>query len=199
MSQCYKCQIKTLQVRNQQLQTKLDFYETRQSENMCLTYSQKSDIWDKFDFYTSPQKWEYGDKLSHSHFITITFDPAKFGPRPDVQLRKDYIMNTLLELHNLQLFTDCYGCFEFHQNGIVHSHLIMITGMPKVVYRMLKEKFTDNKHNKIAIQVDLAKHPQAKKYIDKESSHFYVLKTLKEEPDDEPDNEPMSNPLDDGI
>jgi len=128
MLQCFRCQIKTLQVKNQQLQQKLDFYENRQTKNMSLTYSQKSDIWDAFQFYTHPSEWEYGNKLSHAYFITITFDPAKFGSRPDVDLRKDYIMNSLLQLHKLELFTDCYGCFEFHQNGIIHSHLIMITG-----------------------------------------------------------------------
>lgn len=114
------------------------------------------------------------DQLSSYKFITITFDPTKFGTQQLDQQRKDYILHHLIKLYDNEMIKNFYGCFEYHKNGIVHSHIIAQTYVPQDVYSYLKTKFTDNAKNKYAIQIDPAKIPQAIDYINKESTNYFI-------------------------
>lgn len=193
-------------------------YEQDCTELLDLKYYQKMDIRNTFSENTLPFVFDYESKLSNAYFITITFDPNKFGVKENTDLRKDYILYQLTKLKQKELYTDCYGCFEYHKNGIVHSHLIMITNYPKEIKQLLKSKFTDNVHNKVVIQLDKAKFPQAQQYIEKESEHYYIIKRkdkvcsiphctdrperVRKNPgssEDRPLSLPGSNPLDYGL
>lgn len=175
---CYRCRIKQLEEENRELRQELIKLTFTPPESFDIDYSVRMDIHNFVLRSTEAMDFEYIDKLSHAYFITITFDPAKFGCQQYEKQRKNYILAQLLELRKEDKYTECYGCFEYHDNGIVHSHLIMITAYPKYVYRFLKSKFTDNSKNKVVIQVDKAKYPQAKQYIEKESSDYYYINIL---------------------
>lgn len=217
---CYRCQIRQLKAENLSLKQELQKYYLIDNEQLSLTRYQQQDIDNNFIQQSTPLDYDYKDKLSNEYFITITFDPSKFGLQPYESERKDYILYQLTRLRNKDLFTDCYGCFEYHKNGIIHTHLIMNTAFPKEIYQILKSKFTDNSHNKVVLQIDKAKWPQAKDYINKESDHYYYTynkrkdkvcsiphrtdrpERVRKNPgssEDRPPSLPGSNPLDYGL
>lgn len=108
--------------------------------------------------------------LSYLKFITITFDPDKFGSVNEDIREKEYILSVLYRLKSY--YTFIYGCFEYHKSGTVHSHLIMHTSVANMK-QMLRPYFTNNPKNKIVIDVGPAKMPQSITYINKESKDFY--------------------------
>lgn len=179
-TQCFRCEIKELKQQILDLKSKIIKYESDCSEQLALHYYNKVEIRKTFSEKQMKFVFDYENKLSNAYFITITFDPNKFGVKELTDMRKDYILHQLTKLYQKEMYSDCYGCFEHHKNGIIHSHLIMITAFPKEVRAYLKSKFTDNVHNKVVIQLDKAKYPQAAEYIEKESVHYYKIKENKE-------------------
>lgn len=178
---CFRCQIKQLKLENNQLRQELVKYYEIDAGDLELKYYHKQLIDDHIVQTQKPQEYDFKNNLTNAYFITITFDPSKFGIQPHEQLRKDYILYQLAKLKAIEKFTECYGCFEYHKNGLIHSHLIMITGFPNEVKQILKMKFTDNTRNKIVIQFDKAKYPAATNYINKESTHYYYSYNYKRE------------------
>lgn len=177
-TQCYKCEIFDLKVKVRQLQSELSRYYTSDVEKLNLTYSDKQDYANFIVMRCDkPINFDYKDELSTSHFVTITFDPARFGMQPFDEERKEYIIHKLTSLMNKQLIKKCYGSFERHKNGIIHSHLIINAQQEdiKKIKQLLKSYFTDNPYNKIVIDIGPAKYPQAKDYIEKESDDYYCI------------------------
>lgn len=177
-TQCYKCEIFDLKLKVRQLQSELSRYYTSDVEKLNLTYKDKQLFADCTTIRTPvPIVYDYKDELSTSHFVTITFDPARFGMQPFDDERKDYILHKLTNLISKQLIKKCYGSFERHKNGIIHSHLIINAQQEDVkkIKQQLKSYFTDNPYNKIVIDIGPAKYPQAKDYIDKESDDYYLI------------------------
>ena len=205
--QCNRCTITQLRQENQALKKELSTYYIDKSELLQLKYYEELQLRKYIQQSASPYEFEYKDKLSNAHFITLTFDPAKFGLQEYRSQRMDYISYQLTSLLQQQLTTSFYGCFENHKNGIIHAHLIMITAFPKEVFKQLKKSLTDNQYNKVCVDIGPAKYPQAKEYIEKESTDYFkskeqpivtkpcsLMKCLKPSI---PTNEP--NPLDAGI
>lgn len=175
---CYKCQIDKLTQEVHELREELTRLYAIKSEELKLKYHQLQDIETNIKQRNTPFNFEYESKLSNSYFCTITFDPNRFGVESQEEDRKNYILYHLLNLMNNELFTECYGSFEYHKNGIIHAHTIIITGYPNELKRSLKPLFTNNPNNRVAIQLDKAKYPQAKQYIDKESNHYFYMSRI---------------------
>lgn len=133
-------------------------------------------IYEQLVDYTAPISFDFSNKLSNSFFVTLTFDPNKFGVQPFEHERKQYLKYQFSELLKLELIQSVYGSIEYHANGIPHCHAVII--MPpsnqKIVYRILKEAMTDNKRNRVSVQLDSAKWPNAIKYIEKESEEYFI-------------------------
>lgn len=172
-SQCYKCQIQELKQENTALRNELARFHTIENDALQLKYWQSQEIINTFTQSKMKIPFEYKSKLSNAYFITITFDPNKFGVAQLEDERKQYILYSLYKCIKSELLTEVYGCFEYHKNGLVHAHAILITGYPKEIQQKLHPLYTDNTKNKVVIQIDKAKHPQAQQYIEKESTHYF--------------------------
>lgn len=177
-TQCYKCEIVDLKAKVRNLQCELSKYYTADVEKLMLSYSDKQ-LSTHFDLFQSkePLPYDYKEELSTSHFVTLTFDPARFGMHLYDEERKQYIIHKLYYLMYNKLIKKCYGSFERHKNGIIHSHLIINAQQEdiKKIKQKLKSYFSDNPHNRIVVDIGPAKYPQAKEYIEKESDDYYLI------------------------
>ena len=104
---------------------------------------------------------DYKIKNSELYFMTITFDPERFDNLifTTSEQQKKYI------LYSLYKFTDhinfMYGCFEKHQNGIIHSHILInfndYKEFNEKYFKQLKSRFTRNLRNKYTIDIEPVK------------------------------------------
>lgn len=175
---CWKCERKQLIKRIHSLEKELSHYYTADEEKLALTwYDKQLSTKFKTKYYTVPQQFDFSDKLSTSHFLTITFDPARFGIQFHEAERMQYIVSKFHNVMDKQLIKSVYGSFEYHNNGIIHTHAIIIAqqeDIPKIK-QLLKSYFTDNPHNKIVIDLGPAKWPQGLNYINKISTKYYTI------------------------
>jgi hypothetical protein len=167
-----------------------DMVNSIQNENLYLKPYQRADIAASFNIFYSPiplDGWDLNTKLWR--FITLTFDPSKFGCSNDPENERMYMLNIILAAARLSYITKVYGSFELHKNGTIHTHFIAEVHSQDL-YHFLKKKLTDNPKNKNAVNEGKAKFPNCIKYIEKESTYYYKL--------DHPyiDSEIEENPLD---
>lgn len=173
--QCYKCNIKQLKQKICQLEKQLANYD----DHILAEKLQIPTPNNIYKIRQSNQKLSNLYSIDNQHmssykFITITFDSSKFGMQPLEDYRKNYILYQLYSLYQKDMIKNFYGSFEYHKNGLIHAHIICQTYNPIDVYYYLLSKFTDNTKNKIAVQLDKAKIPNAIDYIEKESTHYFL-------------------------
>jgi len=172
--QCLQCENKQLKNDNLQLTQQLGKLLMIQPEEFDLKYYHKMDIKKHFKRQSTPFKeFEYKSKLTNASFFTITFDPSKFGTQPFEDERKEYILHALTKSIKTEYFTEICGCFEYHKNGIVHAHFIVITAFRQQLKDCLIPYFTNNKRNLKCIDAGPAKYPQAMDYLTKESTDYF--------------------------
>lgn len=111
--------------------------------------------------------------LSNTYFITITFDPAKFGVANQRDEEETYILSHLANIYRQDWCFRFYGCFEQHKNGTTHAHLIMHTNYRHEIFVYLKRQFTDNPRNTHAIDIGMAHQTKSIPYIQKESVNYF--------------------------
>lgn len=172
---CSSCEIKHLKRELASVREELVRLSIDRIEMLHLKYYQRLDVLKYAHRSVVPHKFEYESKLSNSYFFTMTFDPVKFGLHPYESERKEYILYTLIKQLKHQLFTECWGSFEYHKNGIIHTHCIIVTGSVNELYRKLQPMYTDKLQNKYAVTFGKAKYPQAEDYITKESTCYYYI------------------------
>lgn len=176
--QCWRCERISLKFKIATLQNELSKFYSHDVEKLAVEHYEKQISQNYYTAYSDvPMNYQYKNELSTSHFVTITFDPARFGMQPYDSERKDYIIHKLYRLFDKNLVKKCYGSFERHKNGIIHSHLIINAQQEdiKKIKQLLKSYFTDNPYNKIVVDIGPAKYPQAKDYIEKESEEYYYI------------------------
>lgn len=180
--QCWKCERISLKQEIISLKSELSKYNQDKLESLILTskYKQLMTKVNLGEFHQSDNNntFEYKSRLSLSHFLTITFDPVKFGFQPNEYERKNYILSRLCRLVKDELIKEVYGSFERHKNGIIHAHCIIIAQQEdkKEIKQYLHDQFTDNPYNRIVIDMGPAKYPQAMDYINKESDHYFHIR-----------------------
>lgn len=175
-SQCTKCRLKTANDMIRQYKERLDYILNISSEQLQLTYYQEILIDSTFKQSSFPFEFIIPDtNLEYWHFITITFDPEKFGVSNPVESERKYILCQLSKLIHMKFLKDIYGCFEQHNNGRTHAHFIAFV-LDNDYKQYLKRKFTDNPRNNIAVKPLPAMFPQVIKYIQKESTAYYITK-----------------------
>lgn len=174
-SPCYGCQIKTLNKVVHYYKGFYDMVNSIQNENLNLKSYQISDIFGSFVVSDSPiplDGWNFDLKLWR--FITLTFDPQKFGCSNDPESERNYMLNIILAAARLSYLSSVYGSFELHKNGTVHTHLIAKVHSQDLYY-FLKKKLTDNPKNRNAVDEGPARFPNCIQYIEKESKNYYKL------------------------
>lgn len=206
-NKCSKCEIKQLKSELEGLREKIRYMEVQENDKIHLDEQHKQKVYSSFKITSVPQPYDYEDFLSLTKFYTITFDPNKFGTlKIDKRQAFEYILHHLLHCYKYFHIFSLYGCIEMHQNGNPHAHIIIHSNYHKEITTYLKSKFTDNMHNKHCIDVGPAKYPQAKEYIEKESTLYFskhnhqdiasLLYVMAEEADS---LSAMNNPLDYGL
>ena len=187
---CDKCRICSLRTALIAANDTIRFLSRDHHEALSLTHSQKMDVYYKIRRSDIPINIDtiLADySLSYLKFITITFDPEKFGSNNDSDHEKDYILSVLIRLSRSYFFF--YGCFEFHKSGTVHAHLLMASSENDSFWnKTLKSYFTDKPRNRNAVTCYPAKMPQSVRYINKESDDYFFY-----------DKSNLNNGLDDGL
>lgn len=183
--------IKQLMEENRKLKQQLAYIQGISSEQLELKYYEKNAINKSFIIKKQPMDFEY-ELIPHFKFVTITFDPQKFGTDNDQQQEEQYILHQLNKLKEQQQITTLYGCFELHKTGTTHAHMILGTNYETEIYKQLKKAFTDNPHNRRAIDIQLVKKP-AKEYIDKTCENTPDKKWFKIKTVDELNNETIND------
>ncbi len=187
--QCWRCERISLKFEIANLKAELSKYYLIDNEKLQIEHFEKQ-LSMEYNTYRLAvpfhkdqinRHFDYQNWLSTAYFITITFDPAKFGMQPYPTERKEYILHKFYRLMRKDLVKKVYGSFEFHKNGIIHCHAIINAQNEDIskIKKELKPYFTDNMYNKIVIDIGPAKYPQAMEYIEKESEDYFLI-TLKD-------------------
>lgn len=174
----------------QQYKEALDFILNVSSEQLQLTPYQELDINSKFQFSSIPFTFQNPSQdnlteLAHWHFVTVTFDPSKFGVSNLNDDERKYILYQIVRCIRRGFIKQVYGSFELHQNGRTHAHFICYA-LDNDYKELLKKSFTDNPYNKRAVVIYPAKFPKVLNYINKESTNYFKTN----------DHEDDINPLD---
>jgi len=169
-SQCQRCQIKDLKDIIQKQNYELSYLrkESNPQLKIQIDYSTNFETDNKF----LPIKY-YGEMIDYG-FLTITFDPNKFGLFNQPSDEKNYIFKKLYKSITDQYINQLTGCFEFQKNGTVHAHIIIkTTYKPKEIEDYFRPFFTDDPKNKYAIKSYLLQKEKCEAYLQKESEEFF--------------------------
>lgn len=177
-------QIKDLMVENAELKQKIKELELALKYDSVTGYchckqlilSQEQEI----EFYNLKEDHQFKSSLVPMYngclntlyknwFVTITFSPKKFidiDPAT-AEYQKAFILYHLLKLKEMGLYEFAYGCMEYFQTGIVHSHVIIQTYSIILVQEYLNEVFNHSKRNKHCIDIRPAHQTGAINYVNK--------------------------------
>lgn len=119
-----------------------------------------------------PMAWDNFKMREHQiHFLTITFDPDRFDNLifTTEEQQKNYILWALSEFKDRINFI--YGCFEKHDSGIIHSHILInffdYIDFKEKYLKSLKAMFTRNIRNEHAVKLEVVNHlEKVAAYID---------------------------------
>ena len=158
--------IKQLMEENRQLKQQIAYITGQTSEALELEYYEKHLVYKHIKRNIKPKIPPY-EPNRHFKFITLTFDPTKFGINNDNEKEKLYILHKLAAIIKMDMATVLYGCFEYQQIGSTHAHILLGTNYDHLVQPALKKAFTDNPRNKNAVDYKYARKT-AIEYINKE-------------------------------
>lgn len=167
---CVVCQneseIKLLREQVLQLHLKLQQYN---HEQIYVTVKQKQQLMETFKYAILPFHDESYD-ITGYQFITLTFDPKKYGFMQSEQDQKELMLTALM---NYDYYM--YGSFEYHKNGNIHLHAIIkcTEEQIKQMKKEIRHKFTDNPRNREFLDHGPAKDKSAIRYINKESKSYF--------------------------
>lgn len=180
---CSKCDSRYYKSLSLFYKEQLDFILNISSEKLQLSIYDRHDIDDYFFIYSTYP--EYAEKffidlieqdksiLPYFHFITITFDPSKFGVSNPKEDEEYYILDSIMKCCKKHYITKILGCFEQHKSGVTHAHFVCIT-RDNSYKDYLKRRFTDNPRNNNAVKPLPGRYPAVFKYLKKESTKFFV-------------------------
>lgn len=111
-------------------------------------------------------------------FITLTFDPSRFGIGNDNHLEEQYLINMIYDSVEDQLIKpSIYGCFEKQQNGSIHAHFIAQLNVNKnELYRFYRRRLTDHHTNRVAVDIGQYRLMSSIMYINKEEPYKKYFK-----------------------
>lgn len=181
-SQCTRCHNSDLMKKIELLQYELSYLRKGSNKQLMLQkdYSSRFETDNKF----LPIRY-YGLMTEYS-FLTITFDPNKFGLFNQPKDEQNYIFYILAKSISDSYINQLTGCFEYQKNGTVHAHIII-----KSIYTCsqiedyFRPFFTDDPKNKYAIKCYKLIKDKCEDYLQKEATEYFRYDKL--------------NNLDDGI
>lgn len=170
-SSCFSCQIKELKSIIESQAIELRYWKGES----CKLLQCKKDYRTFFEISTNFLPLNYIGETSDYKFITITFDPKKFGLYNVRSDEQNYILKQLLKLIKANKVKTLAGCFEYQKNGTTHAHLLArVTCSNTDIEDYLRPKFTDDPKNKYAIKCeDPNSFKNIENYLQKESVEYY--------------------------
>uniref|UniRef100_UPI0040480A85 hypothetical protein n=1 Tax=Rheinheimera sp. TaxID=1869214 RepID=UPI0040480A85 len=124
-SPCTRCIIKQLQLDNHKLKLQLQYYKKDIPEILTINSDYKKHF-ETSSFYLPFSESTYTN--SHDFkFITITFDPSKFGLYNQDEPQKQYIYRSFHNALERFIINRITGCFEYQKNGSIHAHALIRT------------------------------------------------------------------------
>lgn len=154
--QCLKCENFELKAEIRALRQEILKYNMDKSEVFQVSRHAEIEIYSKVLRYQHPIEafnLPTDDSIIKWRFLTLTFDPLKFGIQPYEQDRKAYILYKLLRSVHKNIIDDFYGCFEYHESGLIHAHMVINTDYnDKFIEDYFQPEFTDNRRNKRAVK-----------------------------------------------
>ena len=87
-----------------------------------------------------PYPFQYDAKVQ---MITMTFDPHKFKSLTNRQAQRNYMQYVIDKVFPIG---PIYGCFELHDNGVVHSHF-MVNQFTEKEFNLMKSYLTNYENN----------------------------------------------------
>ncbi len=171
-SLCFKCQIKELKsiVESQAIELR------HWKGESCKLLQCKKDYRNFFEISANCLLPNYIGENTEYKFITITFDPSKFGLYNNRQDEQNYILKHLLKIIKAKLIKSLAGCFEYQKrSGTTHAHLLArVTCTNNEIENYLRPSFTDNPKNNIAVRCeDPRNFTNIENYLKKESIEYY--------------------------
>lgn len=160
-------QNKKLKEEIQQLKNKINYLTAHTHDELYVTGSERLEITEHIQMISEPDNTYRYTPTADWRFVTLTFDPARFGVDNDPAHEALYILKVLTNGIKEEYIFQLYGCFERQRSGVVHSHCLIKTGDEIKLLRYLKRNFTNNPRNNKAVDAPPAKHPQALEYINK--------------------------------
>lgn len=168
-TQCDKCKIKDLQRQLSEYKEAMDFFLGESSISMSIDkvfFAKK--YMNTFECSSGYYKGDIPDEyLRNTYFITLTFDPDKFGTNNPSEDEENYILYILAKQCKRDRIFNIYGCFEQFKTGITHAHLIMHTNFIDEIRKELKLALTNNPRNRNSIDIGPAHKTKAIDYINK--------------------------------
>lgn len=181
------------------LTNKLSYYNNESNKQLIL----KKNYSTQFETDNKYLPIVYYGQLVDYQFLTLTFDPDKFGCFNMKEDEQNYIFYTLSKAIKDRKITQLTGCFEYQKKtGTTHAHLIIKTDeTPKEIEDYFRPYFTNNPKNKYAIKSYPAQFPKVEDYLKKESQEFYRYDLVNgitdgiESPDDVNNLQPSAPPI----
>lgn len=140
----------------------------------CKLLRLNRNFFELFDIENTYLPIGYIGDINEYRFLTITFDPEKFGLYNNKTEEQNYILATLYRLILNNEIKQLTGSFEYQKNGTTHAHIIIRTTRgDKEIEDFLRPFYTDRENNKYAIKCLPAKFPSVEDYIQKESTEYF--------------------------
>uniref|UniRef100_UPI0040478851 hypothetical protein n=1 Tax=Flavobacterium sp. TaxID=239 RepID=UPI0040478851 len=174
-SSCFSCQIKELKSVVQSQAIELRYWKGES----CKLLQCKKDYNTFFETSTQLLLPNYIGENTEYKFITITYDPRKFGQFNNKSDEQNYILKQLLRLIKANHIKSLAGCFEYQKNGTTHAHLIArVTCCNTDIENYLRPKFTDDPRNNKAVKCeDPRSFNNIENYLKKESTEYFRYDT----------------------
>lgn len=154
--QCLKCENFELKLKIKELRQEIMRYNMDKSEVFRVSSYADIDIYNRVLRFNRPDdtfNLPDDETLINWRFLTLTFDPLKFGIESSEIDRKRYILYKLLRAVNKDIIKHFYGCFEYHESGIIHAHVLIKTEYSdSFIEDYFQPEFTDNRRNKRAVK-----------------------------------------------
>lgn len=195
---CSKCEIHHLKTENHKLNLQLQFYK----KSPCELFLNLPDVDKHFklsSFFLPFNDSSFYDSNKFK-FVTLTFDPSKFGLYNPDYLEKQYILNILYNLKQSKfLYSSLIGCFEYQKNGAIHAHIILKTSFTTTeLDDLLRPYFTDIplKKRQYAVKSEIIRNfDNVEKYLQKESDSFFRDDSFKSSKSDISSKETVSKDI----
>lgn len=177
------------------LKAQLELYNGGPLNKLTVNSEQEKQIYKNIKMVS---KWEpseeheiqqYKEDYGKHLFITLTFDPKRFGDCNEPEEEQLYLLHLINQAYEKELLLPTiYGCFEKHKNGSIHAHFIGTVRYANEhvmnLKKFFKARLTDNPYNRNAVDIGNYRFKKSIEYINKEQDYkkWFIIKTFSRPP-----------------